>query len=104
MRKTSSTCSKRTGPHKDTPELRIGINRWMNRWLKDDATTEVKDDLPPRLKPQELKVFAKLPEGRINESIHEFFVRPARIDLPANAAVAREWWDAKKPELLAELT
>jgi len=91
------------GPHKDTPELRVGINKWMNRWLKRDTSTEVKDDLPPRLKPQHLKVFAKLPEGRINESIHEFFVKPARIDLPANPAVAREWWTAKKPQLMAEL-
>jgi dienelactone hydrolase len=85
------------GLHKDTPELRIGINRWMNRWLRDDVTTDVKDDLPPRLKPADLKVFAKLPEGRINESIHEFFVRPARLDLPASPAVARDWWSAKSP-------
>src|SRR5262245_50331931 len=40
------------GPHRDTPELRVGINRWMNRWLKDDVKTEVTDDLPPRLKPE----------------------------------------------------
>lgn len=91
------------GPHKDTPELRVGINRWMNRWLKNDTTTEVKDDFPPRLKPQQLKVFAKLPEGRINEAVHEFFVKPARIDLPASPSVARDWWMAKKPELVAEL-
>jgi hypothetical protein len=91
------------GPHKDTPELRIGINKWMNRWLKDDTTTDVEDDLPPPLKPAQLRVLAKLPEGRINETAHELFVRPAKIDLPANPAVAREWWAAKKPELLAEL-
>ena len=22
------------GPHEDTPELRLGAFRWMNRWLK----------------------------------------------------------------------
>jgi dienelactone hydrolase len=91
------------GPHKDTPELRIGINRWMNRWLKDDAATEVKEDSPPRLKPEQLKVFAQLPEGRINESVHESFVRSARIDLPADTAMARDWWSAKRTELLGEL-
>jgi dienelactone hydrolase len=91
------------GPHRDTPELRVGINRWMNRWLKDDVKTEVTDDLPPRLKPEQLRVFAKLPEGRKNEVIHESFVKPARIDLPANAEVAGEWWKGKQPELLAAL-
>ncbi len=25
------------GPHKDTPELRLGAYRWMNRWLKNDT-------------------------------------------------------------------
>ncbi|HEV3439306.1 MAG TPA: prolyl oligopeptidase family serine peptidase [Gemmata sp.] len=91
------------GPHKDTPELRIGIDKWMNQWLKNDTTTEVKDDLPPPLKPQQLKVLAKLPEWRVNETVHEVFVRSTRIEQPSNAAVAREWWSAKKPELLASL-
>lgn len=91
------------GPHKDTPELRIGINKWMNRWLKNDTTTAVEDDLPPRLKPTELKVLEKLPEGRFNETIHERFVKAAHIELPAGAAAAREWWSAKNPELMAAL-
>jgi dienelactone hydrolase len=91
------------GPHKDTPELRIGINKWMNRWLRADTITDVEDDLPPPLKPEQLKVLAKLPEGRINETVHELFVRPARIEQPSNAAVAKEWWTAKKPTLLTSL-
>jgi hypothetical protein len=91
------------GPHKDTPELRIGINKWMNRWLKNDTTTEVKDDLPPLLKPQQLKVLEKLPEWRVNETIHESFVKVVRIEQPSNAMVAREWWSQKKLELLASL-
>ncbi len=91
------------GPHKDTPELRIGINKWMNRWLKNDTRTEVKDDIPPAVKPQQLKVLNKLPEWRLNETIHEVFIKPARIEQPSNSAVSREWWSAKKPELLASL-
>jgi dienelactone hydrolase len=91
------------GPHKDTPELRVGINKWMNRWLKGDTKTEVTDDLPPLLKPEQLKVLAKLPEGRINERIHESFVKPAAVEQPAGAAVAAEWWKGKQPELLAAL-
>jgi dienelactone hydrolase len=91
------------GPHKDTPDLRMGINRWMNRWLKEEASTAVKDDLPPRLKPGQLKVFDRLPEGRVNESIHESFVREARIELPADAAAVPGWWRKQKAALLAEL-
>jgi hypothetical protein len=64
---------------------------------------EVKDDSPPRLKPEQLKVFAQLPEGRINESVHESFVPVARIDLPADAAKTRDWWSAKRAELLGGL-
>jgi hypothetical protein len=91
------------GPHRDTPELRAGINKWMNRWLRGDAKTEVADDLPPRFKPEELKVLAKLPDGRINETVHESFVKPAAVEQPANPAVAAEWWKGKQPELLAAL-
>jgi dienelactone hydrolase len=86
------------GPHKDTPELRVGINRWLNRWLKDDAKTEVVDDLPPRLKPEQLKVLAELPAGRINEKVHETFVPTAKVGPPD----AKEW-AAQKAALLAGL-
>src|SRR5439155_6135678 len=54
------------GPHTDTPELHQGINRWMNRWLKDDPKSEIVDDLKPLFKPADLRVFTKLPEDRIN--------------------------------------
>ena len=92
------------GPHKDTPELHHGINRWMNRWLKDDTKSEIVDDLKPMFKPADLKVFTKLPEDRINESIHDTFVRPAAIEKPANPAVVKEWWVGRKPELMTALS
>jgi dienelactone hydrolase len=91
------------GPHRDTPELRIGINRWMNRWLKDNTTTPVEDDLPPRLKPQQLKVLDRVPEGAVNETIDELFVRPAVHELPEAPAVAAAWWAGRRGELLAAL-
>src|SRR5262249_26771267 len=91
------------GPHKDTPELHQGINRWMNRWLKDDAKSEIVDDLTKVFKPEQLRVFTKLPEDRINESIHDFFVKQASIEVPANPMVAKEWWAGRKPELEAAL-
>ena len=91
------------GPHADTPELRVGINKWMNRWLKDDTTTPVADDLPPLLKPEQLKVLTKVPEDAINTTIQESFIRPAKIDLPESPTVTKEWWLNKRGELLAGL-
>ena len=90
------------GPHKDTPELRLGAYRWMNRWLKND-TGEVREREVPRLKAQQLKVFDRLPADAINATIHESFHKPARIELPHAPAVTREWWKGRAPELLEQL-
>ncbi|MFO0851898.1 MAG: prolyl oligopeptidase family serine peptidase [Gemmataceae bacterium] len=90
------------GPHVDTPELRTGINKWMNRWLKGDTTTAVSDDLPPALTPQQLKVLDATPAGQKNTTIHETFVPQAQPDtIPATGAA--EWWAKRRAELLGEL-
>src|SRR5207253_2017865 len=86
------------GPHKDTPELRLGAFRWMNRWLKEDNRS-VKDPERPRLKPQQLKVFDRPPADAINDVVHERFHRPVKLEMPGAAAVAREWWKGKAPQL-----
>ena len=93
------------GPHEDTPELRIGIGRWMNRWLKDDTTTKVEDDLRPKLKPSQLKVFDKLPvvAGSPNLNTHDVFVPTANITLPPNPGDIKAWWANLKPTLLTGL-
>ena len=91
------------GPHKDTPELRIGINRWMQRWLRNDTTTMVQDDLPPPLAPAKLKVFDRLPEPRRNEKIQESFVPVAEHPLPDKPEAVANWWQQKKPQLLQQL-
>jgi hypothetical protein len=75
----------------------------MNRWLKNDTKSEIHDELTRVFKPADLKVFDKLPEGRINETIHEVFIKPASVELPGNPAVAKEWWAGRKPELMAAL-
>ena len=90
------------GPHSDTPELRIGAFRWMNRWLKNDAS-EVHDDEPAKLTPQQLKVFERPPADAINVTIQESFVKAAKIEQPHTPEVAREWWKGRAPELLHEL-
>lgn len=92
------------GPHKDTPELRIGINKWMNRWLKGDTTTPVVDDLPPKLTPQQLKVLDRTPEGAINATVHEYFIKPATHTLPMSDQVVKEWWASRREELRKGLT
>ncbi len=86
------------GPHKDTPELRAGAFRWMNRWLKNDDTA-IEDPEMPRIDPRILKVFNRLPGDAINNAIHERFRRPARHEIPAAAPVARAWWSGKASEL-----
>jgi hypothetical protein len=90
------------GPHRDTPELRRGAFRWLNRWLKGD-TGEVSDPDRPRLSPRQLKVFDRPPGDSINDVLHERFRKPARLDLPEAPAVAREWWKGKAPGLRAAL-
>jgi dienelactone hydrolase len=91
------------GPHKDTPELRQGAFRWINRWLKND-TGEVTERDIPRLAAQQLKVFDRLPGDAINASIHESFLKTAKMEMPGSPAVAREWWKGRAPELMNELS
>ncbi len=68
------------GPHKDSPELRIGINRFFNKHLKGDTTTRVEDDLPPKLTPQQLKVLNELPSDAINPTMPRSRYRSAAFD------------------------
>lgn len=60
------------GPHKDTQELRVHAFHWLNRWLRNDdsliETTAVKF-----FEPEQLKVFASLPDDERNTSIDEDF-------------------------------
>lgn len=86
------------GPHKDTPELRSGAFRWLNRWLKND-NAEVSEPERPRIDPRKLKVFTRAPADAINDIAHERFRQPARLDLPESRQVARAWWAGKAPLL-----
>jgi dienelactone hydrolase len=90
------------GPHKDTPELRAGAFRWMNRWLKND-TGEITDPERPKLTPQQLKVFDKLPDDARNATIQESFRRPARPEQPKLPEVTREWWKGQAPRWMDAL-
>jgi hypothetical protein len=90
------------GPHKDTPELRLGEYRWMNRWLKADPGDTTERELP-RFRPQELKVFARLPDDAINRFVPDGWRRPAAVDKPRAPEVVREWWKGQAPRWLDAL-
>src|SRR5262245_1201342 len=86
------------GKHQDTPELRLGAFRWMNRWLKaDDA--DVTEDIFDRFTPQELKVLTTSPEDQVNTTIQESFIRAAAVELPRSAEVIRSWWPGENGKL-----
>jgi dienelactone hydrolase len=85
------------GPHKDTPELRLGEYAWMNRWLKND-TQPVIEEQRPQLDVKDVKVFRALPEDAANGYIQETFIKPARPELPQSPAVVQEWWKSKQQE------
>lgn len=85
------------GPHKDTPELRLGAFGWMNRWLKGEVGAPT-EEMRPKLEPKQLKVLDRLPDDQLNTTIHEYFVKPGRTELPRSAEVAREWWAGQSKE------
>jgi dienelactone hydrolase len=90
------------GPHKDSPELRRGAYRWMNRWLKDD-NSEVDEPERPKLTPQQLKVFDRWPEDAVNAVVHETFRKPARPEMPQGAEAIRAWWPGQAQRWREEL-
>jgi dienelactone hydrolase len=91
------------GPHKDTPELQLGINRWMSRWLKGDAALAPADAPPPALKPAELKVLNKIPGNERNTTAHDFWVPAAHFHSPTDSQKGPEYWAKTKPRLLSDL-
>lgn len=95
------TLLETAGPHKDTPELRAGAFRWMNRWLKND-TADVDDPERPKFTPQQLKVFDRLPADERNTTIHDSFIKPAVVEPPASQ-VTVAWWDKQKAEWMRAL-
>src|SRR5262249_6918694 len=84
------------GPHKDTPELRAGAFKWINRWLKND-TSEISDPERPKFTPQQLKVYDRFPLDAINKEIHEYFIKPPVHELPETETVARARWAGQAP-------
>jgi len=87
------------GPHRDTQELRLPAFRWMNRWLKNTQEPICEKGEQP-FKPQQLKVFDRLPADERNTCIHETFVPRARFGDPPRSM---EQWQQMRERLMAGL-
>lgn len=76
------------GPHKDTQELNTHEFRWFNHYLKKDDSP-IDSRAPKYFKPEELKVFVKVPGDEINTKVHETFV--GKAPAPAVPKDASTW-------------
>jgi dienelactone hydrolase len=89
------------GDHNYRPDLRVAVFRFINKHLKNDTITPVKDaDFKP-LPGKQLRVFATdddLPKDALNGKIDETFVPRAKVQLPEKGQF--EKW---KKKLLTEL-
>jgi dienelactone hydrolase len=73
------------GPHDYRPDLRVAAFRFLNKHLKNETTTPVKDaDFKP-IPGKELRVFptdGDIPKDALNGKIDETFVPRAKVKLP----------------------
>ena len=99
---SASPIWKAAAAHVIPPELRKGAFEWMNRWLKDDKSAVSIVDRP-RFEPKQLKVFDQVPDDALNATIHEYFIKPAHVEMPKSPEVAREWWKGKSEEWRQQL-
>ena len=87
------------GGHKDTQELQVHAFRWFDQHLKGEDK-QVEDTAVKFFQPEELKVFASLPEDQKNTEIHETFVPQAPPPVvPADKAA----WELMRDGWLAAL-
>jgi cephalosporin-C deacetylase-like acetyl esterase len=87
------------GPHEDLPVLQRHALQWFNQHLKDEnppIETTAKD----YFKPEELKVFDRLPADQINTRIHDTFVPQAKIAAPPSSSSE---WNRQRSQWMAEL-
>lgn len=83
------------GPHRDTQDLQLPAFRWFDRFLKRDERL-IEAAAVPFFTPQQLKVFARLPEDQRNTRIDEEFVptapaSPLPVDPAAWSEMRADW-------------
>lgn len=76
------------GPHKDTQDLQVPALRWFNRFLKNEEPL-IETAASKLFQPEQLKVFATLPDDQKNTRIHEEFV--PRAAAPAVPTSPDDW-------------
>jgi dienelactone hydrolase len=96
------TVLETAGPHKDTPELRLGAFRWLNHWLKHDNGPVVETVREP-FTPQQLKVLKEIPPDARNKRIQNTFITKAKVDIPADPEAIKKWWPKQREEWMKVL-
>lgn len=87
------------GPHEDLQVLQLYALQWFNQHLKGENPT-IETAAKDYFKPEELKVFNKLPADQINTRIQDTFVAVAPTrSLPAS----NDKWQTQRHEWLAVL-
>jgi dienelactone hydrolase len=87
------------GPHEDTQDLRVPAFRWLNHHLKQDDSL-LQAPAVSVFQPEDLKVFASLPEDQINTNIDAQFVPRAPSPAPP---LNIEDWTKKQVDWLKQL-
>ncbi len=87
------------GPHRDTQELRVHAFTWFDRFLKEE-NRQIDVPAVSLLQPEQLRVFAKLPEDQINTKIHETFVPAAS---QCGVPQSKDEWAARRDGWMKDL-
>lgn len=88
------------GGHVDTQELHIHSFRWFNRFLKNDAESQVEKTAVKFFKPSELRVFDRLPGDEAVTTTAETFVLPA---FPPQVPESAEVWRSQRDSWITGL-
>jgi dienelactone hydrolase len=90
------------GDHAYRPDLRVAVFRFLNKHLKGDTTSPVKDAEFETIPGKDLRVFPTdddLPKDRINAKVDETFVPRGKVELPT-----KERFEEWKHDLTSRLT
>lgn len=88
--------------HTDPPLFLAEAQRWMQRWLRNEAVRPVEtpsNGLPPLETASDLACLTQPPSRAANYSIHDRFVTTASVVIP----VSRLEWSSRKETLMSDL-
>jgi cephalosporin-C deacetylase-like acetyl esterase len=85
-------------PHQDIPAFRKEADKWINRWLKSDATPFEEGEIK-REEGAQLAVLDGTPADAVNDHIQDTFIRRAKL----RVWKTRAEWKQRRTELQAAL-